>query len=216
MHWAPDPAGPEGFPDRGTSCECRAPLRPCFARRPIGNCLAGRLSRTQASPGTYDSIKLAWRRLGTCRRGAAARIRTWEPLQDETLNLAPFPCLATAANSGQPPSGRKRFPTGGGGSAEDGVLPEWGDPEDPHQNRPANGDTCEDDEEDDGEVLAPLRGEGSLGPRAVFLNSPRRVVCFRRSLDLSKVQRIGGPRSPRHASPSDVRCNKPCEGTRGP
>src|SRR3989441_12778572 len=111
MHWAPDPAGPEGLPDRGTSCECRVPLRPCFGRRPIGNCLAGRLSRTQANPGTYDTIKLAWGRLGTCRRGAAARIRTWEPLQDETLNLAPFPCLATAANSGKPPSGRKRFPT---------------------------------------------------------------------------------------------------------
>ncbi len=46
-----------------------------------------------------------------CRSDAAARIRTWEPLQDETLNLAPFPCLATAANSGKPPSGRKRFPT---------------------------------------------------------------------------------------------------------
>ena len=28
---------------------------------------------------------------------AAARIRTWEPLRDETLNLAPFPSLATAA-----------------------------------------------------------------------------------------------------------------------
>ena len=216
MHWAPDPAGPEGLPDRGTSCECRAPLRPCFGRRPIGNCLAGRLSRTQANPGTDDSIKLAWGRLGTCRRGAAARIRTWEPLQDETLNLAPFPCLATAANSGQPPSGRKRFPTGGGGAAKDGVLPEWGDPEDPHQNRPANGDTGEDDEEDDGEVLAPLRGEGSLGPRAIFLHCPRRLSRFRRSLNLSKVQRIGGPRSPRHASPYDVRGNKPCEGVRGP
>src|SRR6266852_1464752 len=131
-----------------------------------------------------------------------------------------LPCgkvIPDTANSGQPRSGRKRFPTGGGGSAEDGVLPEWGDPEDPHQNRPANGDTCEDDEEDDGEVLAPPRGEGSLGPRAVFLNSPRRVVCFRRSLDLSKVQRIGGPRSPRrHAGPYDVRRNKPCDGARGP
>ena len=31
---------------------------------------------------------------------AAARIRTWEPLRDETLNLAPFPCLATAATLG--------------------------------------------------------------------------------------------------------------------
>jgi len=30
-------------------------------------------------------------------RDAAARIRTWEPLRDETLNLAPFPSLATAA-----------------------------------------------------------------------------------------------------------------------
>src|SRR3989442_8206449 len=56
-------------------------------------------------------------RLRTLLRGAAARIRTWEPLQDETLNLAPFPCLATAANSGKPPSGRKRFPTGCRGSA---------------------------------------------------------------------------------------------------
>src|SRR5207249_2079990 len=41
---------------------------------------------------------------------AAARIRTWEPLRDETLNLAPFPCLATAANSGKPPPGKKKFP----------------------------------------------------------------------------------------------------------
>jgi hypothetical protein len=31
---------------------------------------------------------------------AAARIRTWEPLRDETLNLAPFPSLATAARVG--------------------------------------------------------------------------------------------------------------------
>ena len=31
---------------------------------------------------------------------AAARIRTWEPLRDETLNLAPFPSLATAAQVG--------------------------------------------------------------------------------------------------------------------
>src|SRR5207247_8258086 len=31
---------------------------------------------------------------------AAARIRTWEPLRDETLNLAPFPSLATAAQDG--------------------------------------------------------------------------------------------------------------------
>src|SRR5205809_4993780 len=41
---------------------------------------------------------------------AAARIRTWEPLRDETLNLAPFPCLATATNSGKPPPGKKKFP----------------------------------------------------------------------------------------------------------
>ncbi len=33
----------------------------------------------------------------TGRSDAAARIRTWEPLRDETLNLAPFPSLATAA-----------------------------------------------------------------------------------------------------------------------
>src|SRR3989442_2404877 len=33
----------------------------------------------------------------TSRWDAAARIRTWEPLRDETLNLAPFPSLATAA-----------------------------------------------------------------------------------------------------------------------
>ena len=32
---------------------------------------------------------------------AAARIRTWEPLRDETLNLAPFPSLATAAQVGR-------------------------------------------------------------------------------------------------------------------
>src|SRR5438128_11186069 len=33
---------------------------------------------------------------------AAARIRTWEPLRDETLNLAPFPSLATAARPRSP------------------------------------------------------------------------------------------------------------------
>src|SRR6266568_268531 len=45
----------------------------------------------------------SWRRLrcSTSRvEIAAARIRTWEPLRDETLNLAPFPSLATAARAG--------------------------------------------------------------------------------------------------------------------
>jgi hypothetical protein len=36
----------------------------------------------------------------TVGSNAAARIRTWEPLRDETLNLAPFPSLATAARVG--------------------------------------------------------------------------------------------------------------------
>src|SRR5713226_6113727 len=44
-------------------------------------------SRNDAREGVWD---------------AAARIRTWEPLRDETLNLAPFPSLATAARFGTP------------------------------------------------------------------------------------------------------------------
>src|SRR2546428_6180207 len=43
---------------------------------------------------------------------AAARIRTWEPLRDETLNLAPFPSLATAAWAGIREM-EKRVPAGG-------------------------------------------------------------------------------------------------------
>src|SRR3989449_5387069 len=38
---------------------------------------------------------------------AEARIRTWEPLRDETLNLAPFPSLATAARPRSPPGVEK-------------------------------------------------------------------------------------------------------------
>jgi len=63
--------------------------------------------------------------------------------------------------------------------------------------------------QDDGEVLAPLRGQRSLGSRTVFLDGPRRVRRFRRSRDLSKVQRIGSPRSVCHAVPYDVRRNRP-------
>src|SRR5437879_4183682 len=128
-----------------------------------------------------------------CRSDAAARIRTWEPLQDETLNLAPFPCLATAANPGQLPSGKKRFPDAMSRDGLDGVLAEWRDLEDPHENRSGDRDSGQDDEEDHREILAPLRGQRSLRPRAVFLDGPRRFRRFRRSLDLSEVQRIRRP-----------------------
>ena len=41
-------------------------------------------------------------RVDALLENAAARIRTWEPLRDETLNLAPFPSLATAARPRSP------------------------------------------------------------------------------------------------------------------
>src|SRR2546428_14057922 len=65
----------------------------------VGNASTEPKGRSRAG----ESRSVGYREMTpTIHWDAAARIRTWEPLRDETLNLAPFPSLATAARPRSP------------------------------------------------------------------------------------------------------------------
>src|SRR2546430_1363884 len=69
---------------------------------PCGNVVP---AMSQSMCGRWDKFfggSPAKMRVEGLLKTAAARIRTWEPLRDETLNLAPFPSLATAARPRSP------------------------------------------------------------------------------------------------------------------